>query len=58
MGACDQKVQTSGYKIIKSWGWNVQHDDYSLKYRVIYLNVAETVGLKNSHDKKNICKYV
>ena len=24
-----QKVQTSGYKINKYWGYNVQYDDYS-----------------------------
>ena len=29
MGAGGQKVQTSSYKINKSWGCNIQHDDYS-----------------------------
>ena len=33
-GECGQKeggqeVQTSSYKINKSWGCNIQHDDYS-----------------------------
>ena len=29
MGKGGQKVQTSSYEIIKSWGHNVQHGDYS-----------------------------
>ena len=29
MGEEGQKVQTSSYKINKSWGYNVQHGDYS-----------------------------
>ena len=29
MGKVDQKVQISSYKINKSWGYNVQHGDYS-----------------------------
>ena len=29
MGEGGQKVQTSSYKINKSWGCNVQHVDYS-----------------------------
>ena len=29
MGKGGQKVQTSSYKISKSWGCDVQHDDYS-----------------------------
>ena len=29
MGEGNQKVQTSSYKIIKSWGCNVQHDSNS-----------------------------
>ena len=28
MGEGSQKVQTSSYKISKSWGYNVQHGDY------------------------------
>ena len=31
MGEGGQKVNTSSYKINKSWGYNVQHGDYSLK---------------------------
>ena len=29
MGEGGQKVQTSSYKINKSWGYNVQHGDCS-----------------------------
>ena len=29
MGEGGQKVQTSGFKINKSWGSSVQHGDYS-----------------------------
>ena len=29
MGEGSWKVQTSGYKISKSWGGNIQHGDYS-----------------------------
>lgn len=29
MGEGHQKVQTSIYKINKTWGCNVQHDDYN-----------------------------
>ena len=29
MGEGSQKVQTSGYKLNKSWGCNVQHGNYS-----------------------------
>ena len=29
MGEGAQMVQTSSYEINKSWGWNVQHGDYS-----------------------------
>ena len=29
MGEGCQKVQTSRYKINKSWGWKVQHNDFS-----------------------------
>ena len=31
MGDGGQKLQTSSYKINKSWGCNVQHGDYSLQ---------------------------
>ena len=27
MGEGGQKVQTPSYKVIKSWGWNIQHGD-------------------------------
>ena len=30
IGKGDQKLQTSRYKISKSWGCNIQHGDYSL----------------------------
>ena len=29
MGEGTQKIQTSSYKINKSWGCNVEHGDYS-----------------------------
>ena len=29
MGEGSQKVYTSSYKINKSWGCNIQHDNYS-----------------------------
>ena len=29
MGRGSQKIQTSSYKIIESWGGHAQHDDYS-----------------------------
>lgn len=35
------KVQTSGYKINKSQGYDVQHGDYSQYYCIVYLKVAE-----------------
>ena len=46
-----QKVQTPSYKIIKSWGSNVQHGEYNQKYCTIYLNVAKKVDLQRSHHK-------
>ena len=46
MGEGDQKVQTSSYKINKSWKCNVQHGDYRYHIDTIYcikhLKVAGT----------------
>ena len=50
MGEGGQKVETSSYKINKSWGCN---GDYSLQYCIVNLKVAKRVDLKNSHHKKN-----
>ena len=46
-----QKVQTSNYKISKSWDCNVEHGDYS-QYCIVYLNDAKKVNLKSSHHRK------
>ena len=29
IGEGTQKIQSFSYKINKSWGYNIQHDDYS-----------------------------
>ena len=50
MGGGGQKVQTSSYKINKSWGYNVQHGDYITN--PVYLKVSKGVNLKSSHHKK------
>lgn len=38
--------QTSSYE---SWGYNIQHGDYSLQYCIGYLEVANRLDLKSSH---------
>lgn len=48
-----QMVQTSSYKLNKSWGCTVQRGDYSSQYCVVYLKVSKRVDLKSSHHKKN-----
>lgn len=48
----DQRVQT--YKVNTFWGSNVQYDDFSLQYCIIYWEVAKRVDLKYSHHKRNI----
>ena len=48
-GKGSQKVQTSSYRINKSWGCNVQHGDYCIEY----LKVAKTGDLSSHHKKKN-----
>ena len=50
MGKGIQKVQTSSYKINKSWECGVQHGDYS--YNIVYQKVAEKVPLKRYLHKK------
>ena len=49
MGEGGQKVQSSSYKINKSWGCNIQHGNCSYYYCIAYLKVAKRVDLKNSH---------
>ena len=46
MGEGGQNVQTSGYKITKSWGCNVQYNDC-----IAYLKSVKRVDLKSSHHK-------
>lgn len=47
MNKRDQKAQASSYRIIKSWGCNVQHKDC-----ITYLKVDNRVDLKSTHHKK------
>ena len=47
------KVHASSWKRTKSRGRNVQLGEYSQE-GVTYLKVAEKVGLKRSHHKKEI----
>ena len=54
IGEGGQKIQTSSYKINKSWACNVQHDDYSQQYCTVYLKVAKRGDLKSSHHKNNM----
>ena len=54
MGKRGQKLQTSSYKINKSWGYNVQHGDYP--NIVLYYNIVR-VDL-NSHPRKKMYYYV
>lgn len=54
MGEVGQKVQTSGSKINKSWGCNIQHGDCSQQYCIVYLKVARRVDIKNYHHKEKI----
>ena len=43
MGEGSPKVQTSSFKISKSWGCdNVQYGDCSLSYRAAYLKAAKS----------------
>ena len=55
MGDGYQKVQTSSYKRSKSWGYNVQHGDYSY-YCIAYLKVVKREDVKHSQHKKKILK--
>ena len=49
------KIQTSGYKINKSWGYNVT--EWRLYYTV-HLKIAKRINLKGSyHKKKFVIKY-
>ena len=50
MGGGGQKVQTSSYKINKSWRYNVQHGGYITN--PVYLKVSRRVNLESSHHKK------
>lgn len=50
MGEIDevgQKVQTSSYKVNKSWGYDIQHGDC-----MVYLKVVNTVNLQFSSQEK------
>lgn len=49
MGECVQRVQTPTYNMTKFWGSNIQHDDCSSQYCVLYLKVAKITDLKSSH---------
>ena len=45
IGKDGQKAQTSSCKTTKFGECNLQHDDYSQRYYVIYLKVVERVNL-------------
>ena len=49
-----QWVQTCSYKMIKFWGFNSQHCEYSWLYSFIFLKAAKRVDLKGSHHKKEM----
>ena len=52
-GDIGQRVQSSSYKMIKLWGSNVQHSDYSSLPLYHTLSVTKTVDdLKYSHSKE------
>ena len=46
-----QKIQAFSYKISKSWGYNIQHDDVC-QYYTEYLKVVKRVHLKSYHHQK------
>ena len=46
-----QKMQTSSFKVSKSWGCNVQHDEYSHQHCMEQLKVRR-VYLKRPHHKE------
>ena len=48
-GGVGQRVQSSSYKMNKFWESNVQHDDYSEQYLIIYLKPAKSIDLKGYH---------
>lgn len=48
MGKSDQQVQTCGYKINTSWGYNVQRGNYSS--HIVYLKFAKGVDFRNSQE--------
>ena len=52
-----QRVQTPSYKIDKFWGSNIEHDDCSQQYNIIYLRVAQKADLKSSHCDHNKNKW-
>ena len=54
-----QKIQTSSYKIKKSWGYNINNiinnsNNYSHQYCIAHLKVAKRVNPKSPHHKKKI----
>ena len=48
------EVQTSSCEMNRSWGYGVQHGDYSEWYCGAQSKVASKVNLESSHQKKNI----
>ena len=54
MGEEGQDVQTSSYKINKSWECNVQCGNCSPKHYSAYFKIVKRVNFKSSHHKKNI----
>lgn len=55
------KVQSPSYKIIKSWGHDVHHDDCSSinkQYCIVNLKVTKRMDLKSSHHETKNCNYM
>ena len=52
-----QRVQTRSYKIDKFWGSNIEHDDCSQQYNIVYLRVPQKADLKSSHCDHNKNKW-